>query len=308
MSDKEPIKIDKSCNNELQKIEWEIWNANKRLNELKMKEPQNDIILNQISELEAELKKLETEKEKIVKKTRCSLKWEKVWKTELAWKVEKSNLSKDEKQKVQTALKDQWENLDLSKIEWGWILWLLLAIFQAFSWWFKNYAEIWADGREITDTWTDYKNIIKSKSEFIKITKEFALKNQEKYWIPWEVTISQAWLESNWWKSLLSAKYNNFFWIKSFSSTDKYVTLMTTEEENGQKVRKPAKFKVFDSIEDSFEWHAKFLKNNKRYSNAFNYSDDPTRFAIEIAKAWYATDSNYASKIAWLSKEVKNVA
>jgi flagellum-specific peptidoglycan hydrolase FlgJ len=50
-------------------------------------------------------------------------------------------------------------------------------------------------------------------------------------------------------------------------------------------VRKKEPFRVYDTIEESFRDHARFLIENPRYKNAFQYSDDPVKFALEVAKA-----------------------
>jgi len=50
-------------------------------------------------------------------------------------------------------------------------------------------------------------------------------------------------------------------------------------------IRKKEPFRIYDSIEESFRDYANFLIKNPRYANAFNYSNDPIKFAIEIAKA-----------------------
>lgn len=62
---------------------------------------------------------------------------------------------------------------------------------------------------------------------------------------------------------------------------------------NKPSYRVYGKFRSYDSPEEGFADHGKFLKNNARYSKAFNYKADPKKFALEVAKAGYATAPNY---------------
>ena len=41
---------------------------------------------------------------------------------------------------------------------------------------------------------------------------------------------------------------------------------------------------------------------NPRYRNAFRYSNDPNRFAVEIHKAGYATSPTYSQNLIKLMK------
>lgn len=56
-------------------------------------------------------------------------------------------------------------------------------------------------------------------------------------------------------------------------------------------------FRSYNSARDSFIDHGLFLRNNSRYSKAF-LTKDPKAFATEVAKAGYATDPTYATKLA----------
>lgn len=66
---------------------------------------------------------------------------------------------------------------------------------------------------------------------------------------------------------------------------------------NKYSYRVRAWFRAYPDARASFTDHGMFLQNNSRYKNAFNYTKDPAQFAREIAKAGYATDPNYASKL-----------
>lgn len=116
--------------------------------------------------------------------------------------------------------------------------------------------------------------------------------------IPSEFTVAQAALESGWARSVLSIKYNNLFGIKASKAwKGRTVTMMTTEHINGQDVRIPAVWRVYDCWTDCLIDHADFFHVNPRYAKALKYPHDAIRFTEEIAKAGYATDENYADKI-----------
>lgn len=189
-------------------------------------------------------------------------------------------------------------------------------------WLKEDYINSYDDYSENSTVSSEYRvNKIKSLKveknwDFMKNAKTIAIEIEKVYWIPWKVTVWQSALESNWGKSWLSSKYNNYFWIKSFWRW-KSINLNTQEETWWAKITIKDGFKVFDDMKDSFLWYAKFLTQNKRYRNAFKYwaklenppeyypNDyawyNPDKFIKEVAKAWYATASNYSQMVvqAW---------
>ena len=105
--------------------------------------------------------------------------------------------------------------------------------------------------------------------------------------------IAQAIIESNWGKSVLSAKYHNYFGIKCGSNWDGKSVNMTTKEEytRGSITTIKDNFRVYDSLEDGVKGYLLFI-NTKRYANLKNVYDYKTY--IENIKAdGYATSSKY---------------
>ncbi len=159
--------------------------------------------------------------------------------------------------------------------------------------------------------------------DFMEDAKSIAQEIEKIYWIPWKVTVWQCALESDWWRSELSSKYNNYFWIKSFWKWES-VNMKTNEEYNWKIVKTVDWFKVFDNMKDSFIWYARFLTENPRYKNAFKYWVNltekpdyypksyiwynPELFITELKKAKYATDSNYVSKVINVWKKFDKIA
>lgn len=123
--------------------------------------------------------------------------------------------------------------------------------------------------------------------------------------VPAPVAIAQAILESNWAQSALTTKANALFGIKCGDSpyVAGCVDYPTTECDADGCYRTTASFRAYESMADSFRDHGHFLISNGRYAAAFEHTDDPDRFAIEIAKAGYATDPAYAEKLIGLMQQ-----
>lgn len=103
----------------------------------------------------------------------------------------------------------------------------------------------------------------KSKDEFIASIKGSSISNYKKYGILPSVTISQAILESNWGKSELSAKYNNYFGIKANSAWKGKIVNFSTKENYNDTIK--ANFRAYDSMDESVNDFGNFLNVNGRY-------------------------------------------
>jgi len=163
---------------------------------------------------------------------------------------------------------------------------------------------------------------LKENADFMENTKTVAQEIEKVYWIPWKVTAWQAALESNWWKSKLTTQANNYFWIKSFWKWAS-VSFNSAEVRNWQTKMERSWFSVFSDMKEWFAWYAEFLIRNQRYRNAFKYAADisprpsyypsgyvwysPEKFIQEIAKAWYATDPDYAQKVIQVWKRFDSI-
>ncbi len=116
--------------------------------------------------------------------------------------------------------------------------------------------------------------------------------------IPSSITLAQGILESGWGRSQLATVGKNLFGIKADTSwTGKVMTLPTREFFRGKFITVEAKWRVYDTWEDSIRDHAKFFFDNPRYAPALINSTDPEKFAQEIQECGYATDPQYAEKL-----------
>jgi len=142
----------------------------------------------------------------------------------------------------------------------------------------------------------------KTGNAFMDRVAADAIKSQRATGVPASVTLAQAALESGWGKSGLSTRANNFFGIKGEGPAG-HVLMPTKEFLNGKWVTVNAKFRKYESPAGSFADHGKFLRENRRYANAFKHMDNAAQFAREIHKAGYATDPAYSDKlIAMINK------
>ena len=82
------------------------------------------------------------------------------------------------------------------------------------------------------------------------------------------------------------------------------VEATTTEYFNGVKQKRIEKFRAYDSYADSFKDFANLMRNNPRYENVMANLQDVNAYAQSMQKAGYATDPNYASKLASVIQKV----
>lgn len=111
-----------------------------------------------------------------------------------------------------------------------------------------------------------------------------------KWNVPASVLLAQAGLESSWGNKVIG---NAYFGIKGKSPSGNSVTFNTSEEINGVKEKMDDVFRAYENFEEAAFDYGRFLNENKRYSKAFNYIDNPDEFLKEVAKAGYGTASGY---------------
>ncbi|VEI53864.1 glycoside hydrolase family 73 protein [Capnocytophaga sputigena] len=161
--------------------------------------------------------------------------------------------------------------------------------------------------------------------EFIKQYKPFALETERKTGISHLFILAQAALESFWGKKSLG---NMFFGVKAGKDTptNKKQLLTTTEilsspnlkhlfplvisvnmlPSGKYKYEVKDWFRKYDTPEECFTDHAQFFFKNKRYAKALEVKTDPYKFAEEVAKAGYATATNYADSLKKIIKMLKS--
>lgn len=141
-----------------------------------------------------------------------------------------------------------------------------------------------------------------NKQDFINAIRQGAIDGYTKYKILPSLTMAQAILESGWGKNHIQ---NNLFGIKAGTSWNGKVAIRQTKEFiNGKWITVNAKFRAYNSFNESIEDHAKLLGTSKRYkpvTQAQNYK----QICNQIWKCGYATDPNYPNKLIRIIEQNK---
>jgi flagellar protein FlgJ len=121
--------------------------------------------------------------------------------------------------------------------------------------------------------------------------------------------IAQAALETDWGqvvpRDTSGRSSNNLFGVKAAADAGTAaVSARTTEYENGAAVSEVDQFRSYDSANSSFQDYVTLLRGNSRYAAALNTGSDTQAFASALQQGGYATDPNYAHKIAAIAGEV----
>ena len=139
-----------------------------------------------------------------------------------------------------------------------------------------------------------------AETAFLNTMSKQAQKVSKKYGLYPSVMIAQAIVESNWGKSGLAVNANNLFGMKANDDWPgaTYSSKTREEDKNGKSYYVTAKFRKYDSCQDSFDDNGKKLRlgvtwQPERYQgawleNAASYTD-----ATQALTGTYATDSKY---------------
>ncbi|MFZ3086993.1 MAG: flagellar assembly peptidoglycan hydrolase FlgJ [Methylotenera sp.] len=146
-------------------------------------------------------------------------------------------------------------------------------------------------------------------SEFLNRMQQHAEEASRATGIPANLMLGQAALESGWGKREIKGMdgtaSNNLFGIKAGGNWNgKVVEATTTEYINGVKQKRIEKFRAYDSYADSFKDFANLMRNNPRYENVMSNTQNVNDYAQAMQKAGYATDPDYAAKLASVIQKV----
>ena len=143
----------------------------------------------------------------------------------------------------------------------------------------------------------------KGRDDFVEHHSAAAERVAQDSGIPASFMLGQAGHETGWGKSEIKgaggANSFNLFGIKATKAwTGKVAEITTTEYVNGAAQKVTAKFRAYDSYEDSFKDYARLINNSPRYEQARAKVDSAVAYATELQKAGYATDPEYARKLS----------
>ena len=141
------------------------------------------------------------------------------------------------------------------------------------------------------------------KTGFVQQHQDAAARVEQTSGIPASYMIGQAAHETGWGRREIKhadgSTSFNLFGIKAGAGwTGKVAEVTTTEYVNGEPRKMKAKFRAYDSYEDSFRDYAKLINNSPRYEKVRSQTNSPLAFATELKRAGYATDPDYAGKLS----------
>ena len=141
-----------------------------------------------------------------------------------------------------------------------------------------------------------------SQEEFLRMHDASARAAEAQTGIPATFMVAQAAHESAWGKrEILNAdgsSSHNLFGIKAGSGwKGKTTQIMTTEVVDGEPRKVMAKFRAYNSYEDSFRDYAQMMKESPRYAGVVAAGHSAQGFAQGLQRAGYATDPAYADKL-----------
>ena len=143
----------------------------------------------------------------------------------------------------------------------------------------------------------------KGRDDFVQHHSAAAERVAQASGIPASFMLGQAGHETGWGKSEIKnadgSNSFNLFGIKAGKGwTGKTADITTTEYINGTARKVTAKFRAYDSYEDSFRDYARLINNSPRYEQARAQTGSAVAYAAELQKAGYATDPEYARKLS----------
>jgi flagellar protein FlgJ len=149
-----------------------------------------------------------------------------------------------------------------------------------------------------------------SKDEFLRTLRPHAEQAAREIGVDADALLAQAALETGWGRSVPCNANGecsfNLFGIKAGSQwSGATVNVPTLEFESGIPVRKIERFRAYDSPADSFRDYAALIRDSSRYASARGTGDDVAAFASALQQGGYATDPQYAQKIASVADEVR---
>jgi flagellar protein FlgJ len=142
-----------------------------------------------------------------------------------------------------------------------------------------------------------------NQTNFVRQHSDVAAKVEKATGIPASFMLGQAGHETGWGQHQIKMKGGapsfNLFGIKAGAGwTGKVAEITTTEYVDGAPQKRIAKFRAYDSYEDSFKDYSRMITESPRYAKARLQTSSPHAFASGLQKAGYATDPDYAAKLS----------
>lgn len=146
-----------------------------------------------------------------------------------------------------------------------------------------------------------------SPKHFVEKLWPLAEKAAEKLGVSAEVILSQSALETGWGKHILyegEQSSRNLFNIKAHHGWNgKQMEKSSIEFLQGKAVQQKSAFRVYDSLQQSFDDYVSYLQTNPRYQKVLDkasYAEQKlhdSSYIKALHKAGYATDPSYSDKV-----------
>lgn len=145
--------------------------------------------------------------------------------------------------------------------------------------------------------------ITETQTAFVNKLSQAANRVAAEVGIPSAYMLGQAGHETGWGRSEIKnadgSNSFNLFGIKATGGwTGKVAEITTTEYIDGEPRKVVAKFRAYDSYEESFRDYARLVGSSPRYQAAMQNLGSAQAFATQLQKAGYATDPQYAAKLS----------
>ena len=142
-----------------------------------------------------------------------------------------------------------------------------------------------------------------SQVNFVRQHSDAASRVEKATGIPASFMLGQAGHETGWGQHQIKLKGGApsfiLFGIKAGASwTGKVAEVTTTEFVGGVPQKRIARFRAYDSYEDSFRDYSRMISESPRYAKVRQQTGSAQAFANGLQKAGYATDPDYAAKLS----------
>lgn len=141
------------------------------------------------------------------------------------------------------------------------------------------------------------------QQDFVDRMTPHALQASRATGVPAQLMLGQAALESGWGRREIrmadGSNSHNLFGIKASAGwSGKTAEVMTTEYKNGVAHKQVEKFRAYSSYAEAFRDYADLMSGNSRYAAVMQQDGNITGMAQAVQDAGYATDPQYADKLA----------
>jgi flagellar protein FlgJ len=156
----------------------------------------------------------------------------------------------------------------------------------------------------------DSSNISSSQSAFINTLLPQAQNAAAQLGVAPGLLVAQAALETGWGRKAIrqpdGSDSHNLFGIKAGSNwTGPVANVTTTEYVHGTVQKQVQAFRVYGSYQEAFDDYARLLANSPRYQKALNQGSNGAAFGAGLQGGGYATDPDYARKLAAVAGQVQ---